>query len=618
MKRRLIIALTLVSACIAEMLGASVKLSVDAGRGRRQIEVGQLFYIYIDVTDSDAVPEKPQKAGGAKVLYFERTSQSSSFTSINGRTSQSSSSRYTITLKATSEGKYTFGPVSADGMKSNTVSYTIGASGSGVDPYGGSSSSSSSSSAIQDRQDDGKPKFIGKGDNNLFLRASVSQTSVFEQQALVYTVKLYTTYDAIKFIGATAAPKFDGFVVEESKDISKSLNYENFNGKTYASAVIARYVIFPQMTGQLKVAGNTYTVSVDQREYYHDPFWGSMSYATPLQLNVTPNDLIVNVKALPTPKPVDFCGGVGDFKITSQLKSREFKSNQAASIVYTVTGRGNLKYLQLPDLNALYPSELEVYTPKTDIKADVSGSNVSGSVTFDYSFMPLEEGSFKIPSVKLVYFNPETGKYETSVAKGYDIQVGKGVASSKSMVNRPKKFESKLIKVNPEDLCKERIPYIKGFLYWLWYIVPLGGMLLSMLLYRNYIRSHADMAAFNSRRADKLARRRLKKAYACMKGDNVEGFYDELLTALWGYMGDKLKMPTSELMRDNIRQVLESKGVGSDVIDSFVELLDKCEFAKYSPEGGKTGMQGVYEAAIREINEVENAFKSPSKKDVRS
>ncbi|MDE6410650.1 MAG: BatD family protein, partial [Muribaculaceae bacterium] len=570
--------------------------------------------INIDVTNIDDSPSKPAGVAGAKVMYFERVSQSSSFSNVNGQISQTSSSRYVLTLKATEEGKFLFGPITVDGIKSNSVSYNIGGKNASASPSIGSNDSSSRDDSDAKSNSNDKPKFIGKGDSNLFLRASVSQTNVYEQQALVYTVKLYTTYDAIKFIGATAAPKFDGFVVEESKDVSRSLTAETYNGKTYATAVIARYVIFPQMTGQLKVMGNTYTVSVDQREYYHDPFWGSMSYATPLQLNVTPNDLIVDVKPLPAPKPADFSGGVGNFRISSELKSSVFKSNTAASIVYTVSGTGNLKYIQLPDLAAVYPDELEVYTPKTDVQAEVGGSNVSGKVTFDYSFMPLEEGSFKIPPVRLIYFNPETGKYETAQARGYDINVGKGEASAKSQVNRPKKFNSSLQAVDEDDLRKERVPMISRFAYWLFYIVPFLLLLISVIAYRGYVKSHADMMAFNSKRADKIARKRLKKAYSCMKRNDAEGFYDELLIALWGYMGDKLKMPTSELMRDNIRSVLESKNVGDKVIDGFISLLDTCEFAKYSPEGGKSGMNATYDSAVKEINDVEDAFKKGGKK----
>lgn len=292
----------------------SVRMSVSPSRGKSQIEVGDHFYLNIQVSNSDGAPSKPTLQG-AKLMYFDRTSESSSFSSVNGVTTQTYSATYTGTYRATTAGTYSFGPITVGGTRSNAVHYTIVAKGAG-----GQQPQAPTHSAVPGNvpDDDSKPKFIGKGDGNLFLRASVSSSTAYEQQALVYTVKLYTTYDAIKFVGATAAPKFDGFVVEESKDISSSLSYETYQGKTYATAVIARYIVFPQMTGSLKVTGNTYTISVDRREYYHDSFWGSMSFSTPMQLNVTPNDLVVNVKALPAPKPADFSGAVGKFAITSQ------------------------------------------------------------------------------------------------------------------------------------------------------------------------------------------------------------------------------------------------------------------------------------------------------------
>lgn len=587
-------------------VAASVKLYESPARGKRTIEVGDMFYIYIEVSDVDGRPEIPSNIGGSKVMYFDHTGQSSRMSNVNGHVTQSTSNTWTVTLRAQKEGTYTFGPISVGGIKSNQLKYTIGKAQAGnpqipggIDPDQGR----------QDSNTD-KPKFIGKGDGNLFMKASVSESNIYEQQALVYTVKLYTTYDAIKFIGATAAPKFDGFVVEESKSISNSLDYETLNGKTYATAVIARYIIFPQMTGQLKVIGNTYTVSVDQREYYHDPFWGNMAVSSPLQLNVSPNDLTINVKPLPSPKPADFSGGVGKFTIASQLKTNTFKTNQAASIEYIVTGTGNLKYIQLPDLSTLYPSQLEVYTPKTDVKANVGSTNVSGSVSFDYSFMPLEEGDFRIPPVKLVYFNPETGKYETSTSKEYNITVGKGKSSGKSQTNTRLKFNPDLHKVNLDDLSNNHQPIIYGFTYWLFYIIPFVALIVAVIAYRRYIKSHADMVALNSKRANKLARRRLRKASAAMKGGNVDLFYDELLIAMWGYLGDKLKMPTSELMRDNIRTMLESKDIPQNNISNLLDILDRCEFAKYSPESGKAGMNEMYNSAIDAINQLEKSFKS--------
>lgn len=603
MKRKCFILLLSLIGVLTAAAAPSVRISVSPSRGKSQIEVGDHFYLNIQVSNSDGAPSKPTLQG-AKLMYFDRTSESSSFSSINGVTTQTYSATYTGTYRATTAGTYSFGPITVGGTRSNAVHYTIVAKGAG-----GQQPQAPAHSAVPGNvpDDDSKPKFIGKGDGNLFLRASVSSSTAYEQQALVYTVKLYTTYDAIKFVGATAAPKFDGFVVEESKDISSSLSYETYQGKTYATAVIARYIVFPQMTGSLKVTGNTYTISVDRREYYHDSFWGSMSFSTPMQLNVTPNDLVVNVKALPAPKPADFSGAVGKFAITSQLKTSQFKTNQAASIVYTVKGTGNIKYVQLPDLSALYPPEIEVYTPKATQNITVGGSNVSGSVSFDYSFMPLEEGEYRIPDVKLVYFNPATGRYETSVAKGYSISVGKGAASKGGEVRRTR-FDAELMEVDASGLDKEHVPYVRRFAYWLWYIVPVLLLAAAGIGYRHYRRTHADMVAFNSKRANKMARRRLRRAAAAMKRHDADAFYDELLTAMWGYLGDKLKMPTSELMRDNVRQVLESRGVAQEISDRFIGIIDSAEFAKYSSAGGDEDLRKAYDEAADMIDRIERAF----------
>lgn len=602
-KIRHILLLLLILCCGGEAFAASVRLQVQSGRGRRGIGVGDLFYISYEVTDIDEAPKKPESVPGAKVMYFERTGQSSRFTSVNGKTSQSFSYTYTLTLRAQKEGQYSFGPVTVGGAKSNTVSYAIGGAAA-TNPQNAPSSQTPDGS----RHDSSEgPKFIGKGDGNLFMKANISKSSAYEQEALVYTVKLYTTYDAVKFIGATAAPKFEGFVVEESKDISTSLSYETVNGKTYATAIIARYIIFPQMAGQLKVIGNTYTVSVDEREYYHDPFWGNLSVAKPLQLNVTPNDLSVNVKSLPKPVPANFSGGVGNFKISSSLPSQNFMSNQAASIVYTVTGTGNLKYVKLPDLNALYPPELEVYSPTPEVNANVGSSNVSGTARFDYSFMPLESGTFEIPAVVLTYFNPQTGRYEESVAKGYTVNVGKGKGSEKSQTRGKLSFNPDLLPVN--GISMNHTPYVRKFGYWLFFIIPVLLLFAVVVYYRAYLKANADYLAVKSRKASKIARMRLKKAAVCIKKNDTDHFYDEMLSAIWGYLGDKLKMPVSELSRQNVSETLADHSIDEKNVEGVIALLDECEFAKYAPSGAVADMKTVYDEGVNVINNLEDAFK---------
>ena len=580
--------------------GASVKLSVSPVRGHRDIQVGDMFYITYEITDSEATPETPKSVPGAKIIYFSRTGQSSRMSSINGKVTQSHSYTYTLTLRAQQEGSFSYGPVVVGDLQSNSIKYNIIAK------------SDNPSQPQQNKQipsrdnDEGKPKYIGKGDGNLYLKAEVSKSTAYPQEAIVYTVKLISTYDRIKFIGATAAPKFDGFVVEESNYISNSLEYETINGKTYATAIIARYIIFPQIEGDLKIKGNTYTVSVDEREYYHDPFWGNMSVAKPLQLNVTPNDLSINVIPLPRPVPANFSGGVGEFKIESQLGETNLLSNSPATIKYVISGTGNIKYVTLPDLNKLYPSELEVYSPTASQDVTVGKTNVTGSITYDYSFLPLEAGNYKIPPVTLTFFNPSTKRYESVDARGYNIVVDKGKESEKSQTRNSLIFNPELLEVK-SNLSFDLVPVVGTFGYWfIFFILPTFVMIAVIVYYRKYLELNSDIVLVRLRKANKVARKRLKKAKLYLDRKESDKFYDTLLSSLFGYLCDKLNIPLSDLNRQNIREVIVNQGIDDNVANEVIEIIDDCEFYKYSSAGSDEEMKNVYDKAANVIDVLEN------------
>ena len=578
-------------------------MQVEMPRGKRGIGVGDTFWISVKLTDIDSKLSQPSNVPGAKLVYFSQTGRSSQSTIVNGNFSHTTSVTYTMTLKAEKEGNFKFGPLTVDGIKSNTVSYSIGKKDTSLSQSGGQSSSS--------QDDQNGPKFIGKGDDKLFLRANVSKTSAFEQEALVYTIKLYSSYAGVKFAGATSAPTFDGFVIEESKINTIQMDYETYNGKTYATAEIARYIIFPQTTGDLKVLGNTYTISVNSQEYYKDPDWGHLTINRPVNLNVKPNDLIVKVKPLPSPRPANFSGGVGEFEIKSELQNSKLKTNHAASIVYSISGSGNLKYLKLPDLNNIFPSQLEVYSPSVKENISVNSNNTVGDISFDYSFMPLEEGEYAIPSVELVYFNPSTGKYETKQAKGYNVEVTKGEVSSKSQKKDRLVYNTKLEDVGVNKSSTKLI--VDSLSYWLWYIVPVLLLIIAISIYRRRINDLADIDLLKSKKANKVARKRLKKAEICLRAKDVDKFYDEILSAMWGYIGDKLRIPISDLNRENVRQKLGDAGVNSEDLDSLISLIDECEFAKYSSSLGQISMDNVYMHACDVINKLDNSLKSKVK-----
>lgn len=589
-----------------QALAGRVTLEIETPGGGHRISVGDTFYITVTAIDEPGNLDLSPSFPGAKCVYKAPFQQVSSHS--DGRhTVTSRRVGLTLTLKAVKPGKYKYGPVSVGKSRSNTVSYEIvngpaGVSG-GASSGGASRSGSTSADPFADEDPNAGPTFIGKGSDELFLVANVSKTRAWEQEALVYTVKLYTTCEPIKFLGATAAPKFDGFVVEESKDVSSSLSFESYKGKTYSTAIIARYIIFPQKTGKLRITGNTYTVSTDARQYYHDPYYQTLTVRRPISLNVTPNDLVVDVQPLPSPQPAGFSGGVGQFRLSARLATQKFNANQAGSIIYEITGTGNLRYVKLPDLAGIYPPELDIFTPESKDDLTVGASNVSGRVTFDYSFMPRESGEYRIPEVPLVFFNPSTGKYETVRARGFDISVGKGDASARSQ--KVARFDRDLMTVDIAS-ASSRSAWIDGFPYWLWYIVPVVGLLLALLIWRKHMKDHADMVSLRSRRAGKMARRRLRKAAACMKRGDADHFYDEVLTALWGYLSDKLKMPTSELTRQNVRETLAARGVGDSELDPLIELIDDCEFARYAPSRSGGRMEHVYENAVAVINGIDS------------
>lgn len=609
MKNRCILTLLSVISlllCLEAHAASSVRISIDAPNPNK-IEVGESFHITVEAVNCSGKLDVTQMPPGVKVVYHT-SSQTTSQSIVNGKSEVRNVTSLIMTCKGNSEGKYSFGPVSVDGVKSNTVSYQIVAATAG----GGNSKGSGTSSGAQNSGGTGSyydpnsgPVFIGKGNEEMFLRANVNKTTAYEQEAIEYVVKLFTTYGDIKFLGAAAAPKFDGFVIEESNDVSTSFKFEDYNGKTYKTAVIARYIIFPQKSGKLKVIGNTYTVSTDAQQYYHDPYFQTLTVKYPVQLNVTPNEVEINVKELPTPVPDNFIGGVGKFSISSSMPTLTLSSNSPATLIYKVEGTGNVKYVKLPDLSKYFPSSIEVYTPEITSEIKVGTSNVSGTTTFDYSIVPRETGEFVIPALTLSYFDPEAGVYKTLSSHEYKINVSMGQQSSKSQ--QAMTFDPSIIP-NGNLTRDAGSPLVDKWWYWLWYVVPFVLFLISLGAYRKYVREHEDMVSLKSKKANKMALRRLAKAYKYLKNDQEEQFYDEMLYALWGYIGDKLKMPTSELNRSNVGEEFKSHNVKESTFMPIINLIDECEYAKYTPVSRKANMKQLYTDALQSLARVENEY----------
>ena len=600
MLRKLIFTLAVLAISVVAN-AADVSFSVDYPR---QVVQGNKFQISFSLRNAEGNGFKAPEVGGCKLLYGPSKSSSYSSQWVNGVSSSSSSEEYTMVYRADQAGKYTVGSatVSVGGKQYSTKPFTIE-----ILPPDRSAQSSSNRGSQSVQIDNANTQTAGKqvSSKDLFVRIILSKSNVYEQEAVVCTIKLYTKYQISQFI-ANIQPSYNGFLIEELP-VSPNLNeIEHVNGENYMVAELKKCILFPQQSGKLTITSGTYDVTVVQYEQFRTPF-GIMRQPVEKQLQVKSNTSSVNILPLPEPKPASFNGAVGNFTVSTEIKPQVLKTYEAATYSYIIRGSGNIKYLKSPTIG--FPSQFDVYDPQNNINAKPSGSTVSGTVTIDYTFIPQFVGKYEIPGTEFTYFNPATRKYETLTTQKYDLTVAKGSgAASQAPKGGIEQKNRDILHIKTGDLhLKQEHSYaVEGFGYWLWYIVPLLLLAAVLFYYRKALKARSDMQLMRTKRANKVAQKRLRAAKQWMRAGDKNKFYAEVLTALWGYLSDKIQIPVSELNKENISAELTNYGATDEVIAAVIEVLNNCEFAQYAPELSGNDMESIYSAAADAMDKLEN------------
>ena len=600
MLRKLIFTLA-VLAITAVANAADVSFSVDYPR---QVVQGNKFQISFSLRNAEGNGFKAPEVGGCKLLYGPSKSSSYSSQWVNGVSSSSSSEEYTMVYRADQAGKYTVGSatVSVGGKQYSTKPFTIE-----ILPPDRSAQQGNNRGSQSVQIDNANTQTAGKqvSSKDLFVRIILSKSNVYEQEAVVCTIKLYTKYQISQFI-ANIQPSYNGFLIEELP-VSPNLNeIEHVNGENYMVAELKKCILFPQQSGKLTITSGTYDVTVVQYEQFRTPF-GIMRQPVEKQLQVKSNTSSVNILPLPEPKPASFNGAVGNFTVSTEIKPQVLKTFEAATYSYIIRGSGNIKYLKSPTIG--FPSQFDVYDPQNNINAKPSGNTVSGTVTIDYTFIPQFVGKYEIPGTEFTYFNPATRKYETLTTQKYDLTVAKGSgAASQAPKGGIEQKNRDILHIKTGDLhLKQKHSYaVEGFGYWLWYIVPLLLLAAVLFYYRKALKARSDMQLMRTKRANKVAQKRLRAAKQWMRAGDKNKFYAEVLTALWGYLSDKIQIPVSELNKENISAELTNYGATDEVIAAVIEVLNNCEFAQYAPELSGNDMESIYSAAADAMDKLEN------------
>jgi len=604
----------LLSLLVSGMMSAGVSFRASAPN---TVAAGQTFQLVYTVNEQGKDFRLPS-VNGFDILAGPYTSTSSSISIVNGKTTSSKEIRYTYTLQALKEGQFTIAAATivVDGQKysSNPVSIKVlpedkaaAAAQSGGGSQGGGRTQSVAQAGSPDR---------------LFVKANFSRTKVMEQEAILVTYKLYSKDDVIGF-EQVKLPDFKGFMVQEIElPQNRQLQRESYNGSNFLTYEIYKGILFPQHSGTIHVDKFQCTVGIrvrvqQQARSFFDSFFDSYQ---DVEKTISSAGADIEVSALPRPKPADFSGVVGTLSLDKKISETSVTSNTPITVTLTLTGSGNLKMLKTPELK--FPADFEAYEPKVTNNFTTNTSGQQGKKVIEYLVIPRHKGEFTVPSVSLSYYDSKSKSYKTLNTGEMNFKVAKGegddeggastAAVSAKDQERVEMLASDIRYLsNAEPNIKVKEDYFIGtLLYWL---LVLGMMVVTAalaILFRKQAKDNADVALMKNRKANKIAKKRLKVAEQEWKAGHREQFYEEILKALWGYTSDKLSIPVADLSRENIHDKLIDRKVSEEVTGEFVNLLDECQFQRYAPMSDEQReMDKTFRETIELISKLEDSIR---------
>ncbi len=549
------------------------------------------------------------------VLFGPSISTSFSQRTVNGKTTSESSVTYTYILMAKKTGTFTISPASikVDGSnyESNSLQIKV------LPP----DEASTQEPAAGGGRGEERPSGTGTATvsaEDAFIRAIVSKNDPYEQEGFTVTFRLYTTLNVVNF-GKIQFPEFEGFMVEEvNLPSNQQLQLERYNGRNYFTADLRKTLLFPQRSGQISIPRGSlemvFSVPSGRRV---STFFGTQEVMVDVKKELITNPLSINVKPLPANRPSSYANAVGTFTLKSGINSTAVKANEAITITWEISGTGNMKLIRNPEIE--FPNNFEVYDPTVTNSLNVTTNGLTGIRKIEYMAIPRYEGSYTIPAVEFAYFDPAKNRYETLTMPAQNLQIAKGDPGSStttSFVNRQDvKVEQdiRFLKTDEPSYLSATTFFVGSLNYWLWYLIPLLLLIVLFVLNRKQARENANVALMRTRKANKMAIKRLKTANRYLKEQDKEHFYDEVLRAIWGYFSDKLSIPVARLSRNNIEEELSRKEISEQLAGKFIEILDTCEFARYAPAESNAEMDRIYNDTMKAIEEMENKLRKAAK-----
>lgn len=546
-----------------------------------------------------------------ELLGGPSTSTSTSVQMIGSQIRQNVTVSYTYYLRANSTGKFEIPPAQATikgkGFSSNSLSIEVvkGTAPAPQSQQGAQSSSGEETESI-------------KGGKDLFAAFLVDKRTVYLGEPVIVTLKIYDRM-GLSRLAPPKLPALQGFYKNDIPTPElRQLTRENVNGQIYNTGVIARFILYPQKTGELTIGSVEFNGAVQRTVTRRSRSWFDFDFDFPTiqeqPVTFRSDPVTINVKPLPSGQPANFNGTVGDLSMAASIDKSELNTNDALTLKIKLTGKANMKMINPPVVS--FPADFDAYPPKANVQEEYTTEGTTGSVTFEYVAIPRHPGIFTIPPISFSYFSPRSNEYKTLSSPSFKVTVNKGredttvtVISGLSREDvRLLNQDIRYIKRNIPE-WKEKQLLLDNKLFVLWYVVPLLLFVGLISIRRKTIRERADIARMRHKRAARLARKRLRKAEKAMKNEQSDEFYEEILKAIWGYLSDKLMIPIANLSRDNAWQSLSERGISDELKEQLGKIIDTCEFARYAPAGTLPSMKETYDTAVELMEKIDQNLK---------
>lgn len=541
------------------------KAELEVKVSKNKLGLNQRLRIEFSINKQGADDFSPPKFDDFRVI--QGPSQSVSQSWVNGRVSFSKS--YTYIIKPKRKGELIIGPASIklNGATLNSKMMKVVV----LD-------------ATEMPENPNDPDYIAQ--QNIHLVAEVSKARPYVGEGIYLEYRLYVSENiSVYDSSVTEAPQYNGFWNQEIKVGGFPVKKGKYNGEDYRYIVLQKALLIPTKTGKLTIDPMKMDIVIGVPTGRAD-FFGNVITKNIRKEFASPKKVIRPI-ALPFDgKPENFTGAVGQFNFDVSLSKGVLKANESSQIKVAISGKGNLKLFELPEVKT--PAELEKYQPERKEKVRIASDGLRGSVTDIYTVVPQYKGKYKIPSVGFSYFNPKTKKYESINTEDLYVDVTQGkdlpANSSNSIEKRAVVLTGKnfrYIQTQTEFATGEINDFYKSSLFYILLCLPLLFIPIGILIAKNNEKRNSDLVGLKLRRAEKLAKKYLSEAQKQL--GKKEAFYEALERALHNYLKAKLGIETADISKENITDILVKKNTNEATIKQFIDVLKASDFARYTP-----------------------------------